>query len=657
MAIHFDTQGPAPDGFHVPTKDEWATVCNTWVSLWAWTYESPGNLINYLKLPWVGYRNYRNANVSSQGYNFYWSSSRYDENTAYSLSIGVGSPSLQPQKNSYRSQGFPVRCFKDRPVIPDNNRTQLYDWGDWPQWELTWIYHNATLWLISISSDWTNRTTIQDKNLWATTVWNNWDTLSEANCGYYYQRWNNYGFPFAWSVTTSWSQVDASTYWPWDYYSSSTFITWNQRWDTTDNWNLRWWVSQWTWETPDPVRLHWAIQTFHRAPHYDWYLNGATIAYYPLTEDLLDHKDNWNTLYPLTANGSWYSFSANADLYKAIYFTWGTYLYPWSGNIRGKHPWTDDMTIAFRVSWFTSPAYWTYGYSWYHSWILSFDRTFKTGVWSDWVVWRWVGLLDLWYEWFSTEDWYSTDDSWNPITVTTPLVSWLSMWQTYWDSFISVVDTFHNGHHTRYISSEWFWVEYPYFESNYWWNKSVSQNYIWRDSYSTSNYRYIHWYMRDFVVAWDVWTKGIIKAYFNESLSRWGRAVTMTNTSYYQWASYSSLTETLFTASETWYYHITWQFYSNSGSSWATWATHSLSWWTKISWTDSGWVDPYKTLDVDCVYYIESWTDFKGYVETYGYTSWWWRNFAAEFWWDYDPSWNNQSSSWWWSSASGSAIK
>lgn len=130
--------------------------------------------------------------------------------------------------------------------------------------------------------------------------------------------------------------------------------------------------------------------------------------------------------------------------------------------------------------------------------------------------------------------------------------------------------------------------------------------------------------------------------------------VTMTNTSYSQWASYSSLTETLFTASETWYYHITWQFYSNASSSWATWAIHSLSWWTKISWTDSGWVDPYKTLDVDCVYYIESWTDFKGYVETYGYTSWWWRNFAAEFWWDYDPS---QSSNGWWGSTSGAAIQ
>ena len=88
-----------------------------------------------------------------------------------------------------------------------------------------WIYHSATLWLITIA-DWNwNDITIADKNLWASTVYNEWDTLSEANCWKYYQWWNNYGFPYTWAVTTSSTQVDASTYWPWNYYSSSTFIT------------------------------------------------------------------------------------------------------------------------------------------------------------------------------------------------------------------------------------------------------------------------------------------------------------------------------------------------------------------------------------------------------------------------------------------------
>jgi hypothetical protein len=37
--------------------------------------------------------------------------------------------------------------------------------------------------------------------------------------------------------------VDASTYWPWNYYSSDTFIKYNGSWDSSDNWNLWWWVT------------------------------------------------------------------------------------------------------------------------------------------------------------------------------------------------------------------------------------------------------------------------------------------------------------------------------------------------------------------------------------------------------------------------------
>lgn len=112
----------------------------------------------------------------------------------------------------------------------------IYMWREAP-----WIYHNSTLWLISLSSDGTNWITIADKNLWATTVYNNWDTLSESNCGKYYQWGNNYGFPWTWSITTSSTTIDASTYWPWNYYSSSTFIiSWNSWWDNSWNANLRW---------------------------------------------------------------------------------------------------------------------------------------------------------------------------------------------------------------------------------------------------------------------------------------------------------------------------------------------------------------------------------------------------------------------------------
>ena len=129
-----------------------------------------------------------------------------------------------------------------------------------PPIDTPWIYHNATLWLISMSSDGSNWITISDKNLGATTVWNSWDTLSQANCGKYYQWGNNYGFPFTWSVTTSSTRVNAQNYWPWNYYNSSTFITYNWAWDTTDNWNL-WGGVTWTNEA-----MKWPCASWFHVP-------------------------------------------------------------------------------------------------------------------------------------------------------------------------------------------------------------------------------------------------------------------------------------------------------------------------------------------------------------------------------------------------------
>jgi len=113
---------------------------------------------------------------------------------------------------------------------------------------MAWIYWNEEEWLISLSSDGETWLTIADKNLGATQVYNDGDTLSEVNSGKYYQWWNNYGFPFTGAVTTSSTQVNASTYWPWNYYSSSTFYTQvgaTQSWDSSYNQNL-WWGTTWT---------------------------------------------------------------------------------------------------------------------------------------------------------------------------------------------------------------------------------------------------------------------------------------------------------------------------------------------------------------------------------------------------------------------------
>ena len=89
--------------------------------------------------------------------------------------------------------------------------------------------------------------TILDRNLWATATWA-WVDESRESFWYYYQWWNNYGFssdPDA-IISTTWTQIDASWYWPNTlngYYSSDTFIVWNDDWSNVRNDNLRWWAN------------------------------------------------------------------------------------------------------------------------------------------------------------------------------------------------------------------------------------------------------------------------------------------------------------------------------------------------------------------------------------------------------------------------------
>ena len=235
----FDTQWPAPDGFHVPLGTEWQwlkTIMN-WLSLTTWDSWR----IN-LHMPFAGYRLYSTADLNIQGSSgFYWSSSPYG--SIYpdrALFLSLDSSNVFADAGTRRANGYPVRCFKNSYVAPDASWI-LLQWGLW--W--AWLFWNQPEWLISIT-DWTTWYTIQDKNLWATTVYNDWDTLTQANMGNMYQWWNNYGFISTWSVSkTSSTQVNASAYWPTNPYSSDTFITWNRDWSSVQNDNLWGWVSQW----------------------------------------------------------------------------------------------------------------------------------------------------------------------------------------------------------------------------------------------------------------------------------------------------------------------------------------------------------------------------------------------------------------------------
>lgn len=234
-------RGPCSEWFHVPTKDEWVNLIWILISTF-WLTNWNATLKTYLKMPIIG-RRYKNDSTPDEDYStaYYWSCT-YWATLVYYLNSFVSW--IYPSSTTNSAYWLSVRWFKDVSVTPAGSSwVELFSYND------GWIYHNPTLWLISISSDWIDWITIADKNVWATTVYNDWDTPSEANCWKYYQRWNNYWFPFSWNVLTDNTQVDASTYWPWNYYSSNTFIIWNDSWDSSINKNLWWWE---TWV----VQLH-----------------------------------------------------------------------------------------------------------------------------------------------------------------------------------------------------------------------------------------------------------------------------------------------------------------------------------------------------------------------------------------------------------------
>ena len=203
--------------------------------------KSTDNAAYYLKLPKIWFRNRTTSELTNEwtNYTYYWCSDQSGSGYAYRLYMGW----VWINNMWNKSFWLWIRTFKDTPVVPTSSWTTIFDWSSIAIW--AWIFHNSTLWLISLSSDWTNWITIADKNLWATTVWNRWDTLTDANCWYFYQWGNNYWFPHSWSVTTSSTTVDASWYWPWNYYSSSTFIVNDSKWDKSNNANL-WWAVTWT---------------------------------------------------------------------------------------------------------------------------------------------------------------------------------------------------------------------------------------------------------------------------------------------------------------------------------------------------------------------------------------------------------------------------
>lgn len=226
-------QWPCAEGFHIPSETEFDWLASLASDLWL----SADDYSIKLHIPvswWIDTDWTKRTSALWR----LWTRTKSFTNYAGVAYIYWDSE-VKKNINAQTTLGYNIRPFHNWYVSPISSWTVI-------QWTLgsAWIFRDTVNWLISITGDGTTWYTISDKNLWATTVYNSWDTLSEANCGKYYQRWNNYWFPFTWPTTTSTTAIDASSYWPWNYYNSSTFIKINWTWDSSYNNNL-WWDITW----------------------------------------------------------------------------------------------------------------------------------------------------------------------------------------------------------------------------------------------------------------------------------------------------------------------------------------------------------------------------------------------------------------------------
>lgn len=237
------------------------------------------------------------------------------------------------------------------------------------------VYHNPSLGLISLSSDWKNWITITDKNLWATEVWNPWDALTQQNVWYFYQRWNCHPRPL-WNVPASsitYTKADASWYWPWNPRYNDIFIR-NAPWDSnyrdsSDNFNI-WW---WWWDELEYMYDNWNDRKLRQFMCDDWFHIPSWWELINLLQELvkIDNmlNDSWLIMerkddFIPSSNKRIYSLNKSFDWWKYIlapkawwinaknwvYSSWGISLYS-SSSMNTVWQWHYNDAVRLMMWW------------------------------------------------------------------------------------------------------------------------------------------------------------------------------------------------------------------------------------------------------------------------------------------------------------------
>ena len=498
---------PCPYGYHVGRRNiDWSNIISAWVTLWAWTSSGWTNLSTYLKMPFAWHRGTTGSITQQWTYWYYYTCETSTANNKLEYqNVSINSSSITNWQLLGWAYWNSIRPVKDEPVAPTSSWTTLYDWSSVAAG--AGIFWSSSLWLISISRDWTTWWTIADKNLWATTVRNSWDALSEANCWKYFQWWNNYPFPRTWSVTTSSTKANASWYWPWNWYYSKTFIT-STQWDSSDNANLRWWI---VWAVKADVKdicvgagvddysvMQWPCPDwFHIATQVErqWIYSANTWAWSAWQWNIMSQYLKMPLAWYLNISGS----QAN-NWVQWTYYSTSIWLYL---NMR-----SSQLTLISSAGW----AYWTSIRPLKNTPVQP-DST-RTTLFSgtDWKwIWRskWLGLITL-YNWskrFTIADknlWakkvWNSGDALSEDNCGFYYQSWNNYWFPYsWPSSTS----------TSQVDVSNYWPSYPYYSNTFikrssspyqWWYSN-----IYRPWKTSSTYYDLRWDQ-----TWK-WAKGNVK--------------------------------------------------------------------------------------------------------------------------------------------------
>lgn len=307
-----------------------------------------------------------------------------------------------------------------------------------------WAYHNPDLWLISISTDWENWTTISDKNVWATVA----DPENTDSYWDIFQYWNIYHFDWEWSgwtVTTEAQIPDLTGYEWWNLYSNDKYrtnIDWNaankKLWKPVAFPNLlslqkgpcdRWFhipsAEEWTAVLNAILELEWEETEFS----YD------LIARYLLMAHPNARKGDWDFYSSNTSIYFTNSYIANQNKINAFVMIWDEW--DESGWLSAT-----DMNCGGYIRWFRDVAM-----------IPTTEWTKIGGGWStvrlpleyqevEYIEWTWTQYINTWYnpnvdtEIEANISWWSSQSEWAVfywVTSADKSIDWL-IWRLYYSS-------------------------------------------------------------------------------------------------------------------------------------------------------------------------------------------------------------------------------